>query len=102
MWTDRERRGGHGTGRAWERVSFIPQIALPQLRPDLVREKDSNVETPETRYSRSADGVHIAYQVLGDADLDLVVSPGFVSHLEHSWEDPSMARSFDGSLRSPA
>jgi pimeloyl-ACP methyl ester carboxylesterase/class 3 adenylate cyclase len=50
------------------------------------------VETPETRYSRSADGVHIAYQVLGDADLDIVLSPGFVSHLEHSWEDPSMAR----------
>ena len=47
---------------------------------------------PETRYSKSADGVHIAYQVLGDADLDLVLSPGFVSHLEHSWEDPSMAR----------
>lgn len=50
------------------------------------------METPETRYSRSADGVHIAYQVLGDADLDLVVSPGYVSHLEHSWEDPQMAR----------
>ncbi len=48
--------------------------------------------TPETRYSRSADGVHIAYQVLGDADLDIVLSFGFVSHLEHSWEDPSMAR----------
>ena len=50
------------------------------------------METPETRYSRSADGVHIAYQVLGDADLDIVLSQGFVSHLEHSWEDPSMAR----------
>ena len=52
------------------------------------------METPETRYSRGADGVHIAYQVLGDADLDIVLSPGFVSHLEHSWEDPSMARFF--------
>ena len=50
------------------------------------------METPETRYSRSADGVHIAYQVLGDADLDIVLSLGFVSHLEHAWEDPSMAR----------
>ena len=48
--------------------------------------------TPETLYSRSADGVHIAYQVLGDADLDIVLSLGFVSHLEHGWEDPSMAR----------
>jgi pimeloyl-ACP methyl ester carboxylesterase len=50
------------------------------------------VDVPETRYSRSADGVHIAYQVLGDADIDLVVSPGYVSHLEHSWEDLQMAR----------
>jgi class 3 adenylate cyclase/pimeloyl-ACP methyl ester carboxylesterase len=47
---------------------------------------------PETRYVRSFDGVHIAYQVVGDADLDLVLSPGFVSHVEHSWEEPSMAR----------
>lgn len=47
---------------------------------------------PETHYARSFDGVHIAYQVIGDADLDLVLSPGFVSHLEHSWEDPAMAR----------
>jgi hypothetical protein len=47
---------------------------------------------PETRYVRSFDGVHIAYQVLGDAPIDLVLSPGFVSHVEHSWEDPSMAR----------
>ena len=47
---------------------------------------------PETRYARSFDGVHIAYQVLGDADLDLVLSPGFVSHVEHSWEDPAMAQ----------
>jgi pimeloyl-ACP methyl ester carboxylesterase len=50
------------------------------------------VDAPETRYSRSPDGVHIAYQVLGDAGLDLVVSPGFVSHVEHSWDDPQMAR----------
>ena len=47
---------------------------------------------PQTRYSRSRDGVHIAYQVLGDGDIDLVVSPGFVSHLEHSWDEPNMAR----------
>jgi pimeloyl-ACP methyl ester carboxylesterase/class 3 adenylate cyclase len=47
---------------------------------------------PQTRYSRSRDGVHIAYQVLGDGDVDLVVSPGFVSHLEHSWEEPNLAR----------
>ena len=47
---------------------------------------------PETRYARSSDGVHIAYQVLGDSPLDLVLAPGFVSHLEHSWDDPALAR----------
>jgi pimeloyl-ACP methyl ester carboxylesterase/class 3 adenylate cyclase len=47
---------------------------------------------PETRYAKTTDGTHIAYQELGDADLDLVLAPGFVSHLEHSWEDPALAR----------
>jgi class 3 adenylate cyclase/pimeloyl-ACP methyl ester carboxylesterase len=55
-------------------------------------EADTPDVIPETRYSRSADGVHIAYQVLGDSDVDLIVSPGFVSHLEHSWEEPNLAR----------
>jgi hypothetical protein len=39
---------------------------------------------PETRYARS-DDVTIAYQVIGDGPLDLVVVPGWVSHLEEAW-----------------
>ena len=31
------------------------------------------MEIPETRYAKTADGVHIAYQVLGDGPVDLVV-----------------------------
>jgi len=46
---------------------------------------------PETRYAKSGD-VHIAYQVVGDGPLDLVHIPGFVSHLSHAWEEPSLAR----------
>ena len=46
---------------------------------------------PETRYAKSGD-VHIAYQVLGRGPLDLVFVPGFVSHLEHYWEAPPVAR----------
>lgn len=45
---------------------------------------------PETRYARSGD-VHIAYQVLGEGPLDLVLAPGFPSHLEHAWEQPRLA-----------
>jgi pimeloyl-ACP methyl ester carboxylesterase len=43
------------------------------------------METPETRYARSGD-VSIAYQVLGDGPFDIVHVPGFVSHVELSWQ----------------
>jgi pimeloyl-ACP methyl ester carboxylesterase/DNA-binding CsgD family transcriptional regulator len=45
---------------------------------------------PETRYAKSGD-VSIAYQVVGDAPLDLILVPGFVSHLEVAWEEPNLA-----------
>jgi pimeloyl-ACP methyl ester carboxylesterase len=47
--------------------------------------------TPETRYAKSGD-VHIAYQVVGDGPRDLVLVPGWVSHLEYEWEEPLFAR----------
>lgn len=45
---------------------------------------------PETRYARSGD-LHIAYQVLGEGELDLVYVPGFISHLEQIWDYPPLA-----------
>ena len=47
----------------------------------------------QTRYADSG-GVSIAYQVHGEGPLDLVFVPGFVSHLEVIWEDPTVARFF--------
>jgi pimeloyl-ACP methyl ester carboxylesterase/DNA-binding winged helix-turn-helix (wHTH) protein/class 3 adenylate cyclase len=55
------------------------QPALPLPRP------------PETMYARSGD-VNIAYQVIGDAPLDLVFVMGWVSHMEYFWREPSFAR----------
>ena len=46
---------------------------------------------PETRYAKSGS-VNIAYQVLGEGPLDLVLVPGFVSHVEVAWEEPNFAR----------
>jgi pimeloyl-ACP methyl ester carboxylesterase/class 3 adenylate cyclase len=48
---------------------------------------------PTTRYAKSGD-VHIAYQVFGDGPIDLVYTPGFVSHLENQWDQPDLARWF--------
>jgi hypothetical protein len=41
-------------------------------------------DAPETRYAKTDDGVHIAYQVVGDGPFDLVLVPGFVSNVEHT------------------
>ena len=43
---------------------------------------------PTTKYAKSGD-VHIAYQVVGDGAQNLVLVPGWVSHIEYAWEDPS-------------
>ena len=45
---------------------------------------------PETRYAKSGD-VNIAYQVVGEGPLDLVLVPGFVSHLDIDWDEPRSA-----------
>ncbi len=68
------------------------------LLPSAVRQESSSREfelpfgrPPETMYARSGD-VNIAYQVIGDAPLDLVFVMGWVSHLEYFWREPSFAR----------
>jgi pimeloyl-ACP methyl ester carboxylesterase len=45
----------------------------------------------EIGYARSGD-VNIAYQVVGDGPIDLVLVPGFVSHLELDWEHGGYGR----------
>ena len=47
---------------------------------------------PETRYAKTVDGVHIAYQVVGDGPLDLVFVIGWTSNIEALWEEPDLAR----------
>jgi class 3 adenylate cyclase len=46
---------------------------------------------PETRFTQSGD-VSVAYQIMGEGPLDLLIVPGFISHLEAAWENPAYAR----------
>jgi pimeloyl-ACP methyl ester carboxylesterase len=46
---------------------------------------------PETRYAKSGS-VNIAYQTFGEGSDNLVIVPGFVSNIEHFWDEPGMAR----------
>jgi pimeloyl-ACP methyl ester carboxylesterase len=44
----------------------------------------------ETRYAKSGE-INVAYQVVGDGPFDLVLVPGWVSHVEFAWTEPSFA-----------
>jgi DNA-binding SARP family transcriptional activator/pimeloyl-ACP methyl ester carboxylesterase len=46
---------------------------------------------PATQYALSGD-VHIAYQVVGGGKLDILFTPGVISHLDLWWEDPVASR----------
>lgn len=52
------------------------------------------IEEGETRYAKSGD-IQIAYQVVGEGEVDLVLVLGFAQHLELAWELPN-ARLFRG------
>jgi DNA-binding SARP family transcriptional activator/pimeloyl-ACP methyl ester carboxylesterase len=40
------------------------------------------------RYALCDDGVHIAYQVVGDGPVDILIVPDFVCHLDLWWDEP--------------
>ena len=46
---------------------------------------------PETKYAKSGD-LHIAYQTIGTGSFDLVFMHGWISHIEHMWEEPRIDR----------
>lgn len=51
-------------------------------------------DTPTTQYAMSGD-VAIAYQVFGNGPVDLVLTPGMVSHRELEWEHAGFASFFE-------
>ncbi len=52
------------------------------------------LEAPDVSYAHTKNGA-IAYQVFGEGPPDIVVTPGFVSHLDLQWTMPSYARFFE-------
>jgi class 3 adenylate cyclase len=49
------------------------------------------METPTTRYARSGEA-SIAYQVVGEGDIDMLFVPGWTFQVEHIWEGPPLRR----------
>ena len=54
------------------------------------------VDQPQTHYAKGPAG-DVAYQVVGDGPMDLVMVPGWFSHIDMQWDDPQW-RAFIGEL----
>jgi DNA-binding SARP family transcriptional activator/pimeloyl-ACP methyl ester carboxylesterase len=90
------------------RSTLVDQLGIepgPELRDLQARilRQDSALEyrparqtaraQPQTLYAQNGE-IHIAYQVLGEGESDIVFVPGAMSHLDLLWEDPETASFF--------
>lgn len=53
----------------------------------------------ETRYARAADDVHIAYRMIGDGPINLMVDLGFLGHVEFAPNEPRIFGMFEAFSR---
>ena len=56
----------------------------------VARRSYARLVTPETRYARAGD-VHIAYQLLGEGPVDVVLADQWFSNMDGQWDVPPLA-----------
>jgi DNA-binding SARP family transcriptional activator/pimeloyl-ACP methyl ester carboxylesterase len=89
-----ERHHAALTQRLRDELGVAPEAATEALMAPAAAPLADAV--PATHYAKGAD-VHLAYQTYGSGDLDILIMPGFVSHVERLWEHP-VCRAFLASL----
>ena len=78
-----ERHHAALTQRLRDELEVAPEAATEALM-----NPTTTHAVPTTLYVKGA-GVHLAYQTYGSGELDILIMPGFVSHVERVWEHPS-------------
>ncbi|HYH11211.1 MAG TPA: adenylate/guanylate cyclase domain-containing protein, partial [Thermomicrobiales bacterium] len=68
-----------------------PPLSLRKATPYIRREPKGGDMRPKTGYARNGD-VRIAYQVVGDGPIDLILTPPFISHVDLWWMLPETTR----------
>ena len=74
------------TQRLRDELGVAPEAATDALMDPTTAPQVHAV--PTTLYVKGA-GAHLAYQTYGSGELDILIMPGFVSHVERLWEHPS-------------
>jgi DNA-binding SARP family transcriptional activator/pimeloyl-ACP methyl ester carboxylesterase len=88
-----ERHYGVLAQRLHDELDVKPEAATEVLMATAMASADA---IPAPRYVKGA-GAHLAYQTFGSGELDILIMPGFVSHVERVWEHPA-CRAFLGSM----
>jgi eukaryotic-like serine/threonine-protein kinase len=82
-------------GRAYAQIVQAMQRGLAAERvtmpPGALAAVSAGRDPPPTRYTRNGD-VGLAYQVIGNGSMDLVLVAGWLTHLEAGWQWPPLAR----------
>ena len=81
-----ERHYAALTQRLRDELEVAPEAATEVLMDPTATPLDHTI--PTTLYVKGA-GVHLAYQTYGSGELDILIMPGFVSHVERAWEHPA-------------
>jgi DNA-binding SARP family transcriptional activator/pimeloyl-ACP methyl ester carboxylesterase len=89
-----ERHHAALTQRLRDELGVAPEAATEALMDSIMAPPVHAV--PVTLYVKGA-GAHLAYQTYGSGELDILIMPGFVSHVERVWEHPS-CRAFLASM----
>ena len=80
-WIDASQVGLDSALELLASAAGLPTTPLPD---------SDRLPLPMTRYTRSGDG-NVAWQLFGNGPIDLVLTPGAISHLEHNWTIASRA-----------
>ena len=80
-----ERHHAALTQRLRDELGVAPEAATEALMEPATAPLHA---VPTTLYVKGS-GVHLAYQTYGSGELDILIMPGFVSHVERVWEHPS-------------
>jgi len=78
-------------GRGFRFVGPVEVEAAEPAEPTPEPPAPRGADRPPTLYARSGD-THIAYHLFGDGPVNLVLTPGFVSHIDNYWDSPAMSR----------
>jgi DNA-binding winged helix-turn-helix (wHTH) protein len=82
------RRGYRFIARVISRSSASRDDAVTTLMPEQPPVRITGAsDLPKTHYARSGE-LNLAYQVMGDGPIDLIVVPGLIAHVEFLHELP--------------